>query len=40
MPTLSAFADEVAEDFISQIKYLCQEKVGFIYISAGASGHP
>lgn len=30
MPTLSAFADEVGQDFVSQIKYLAREKVGFI----------
>ena len=30
MAKLSAFADEVTNDFLGQIKYLAREKVGYI----------
>jgi len=30
MAKLSAFADEVTDDFLEQVKYLASEKVGYI----------
>ena len=32
MAKLSAFADEVTDDFLEQVKYLADEKVGYIEI--------